>query len=104
MAIVAAVVTTATTASAAATAGSFGELDADAFAVEAFAVEILNGVFGVANILEFDETEASLEDDVAQTSVPVEKTLQVGLAGAGRQTADEKASSHSYFVLFYAKF
>jgi len=102
MTIVAAVVTSAVvataTASAASAAGSFGEFDADAFSVEAFAVEILNGVFGVANVLEFDEAEASLEDDVAQTSVPFEKSLQVGLAGARRQAANEKPSSHLDFV------
>jgi len=86
MTIVAAVETAASASAtaAAAAAGTFGELDAHAFAVEAFAVEILDGVFGVADVIELDEAEPSLEDDVAQTPVTFEESLQILFASARR--------------------
>ena len=87
----------------AAAAGTFGELDAHAFAVEAFAVEILDGVFGVADVIELDEAEPSLEDDVAQTTVTFEESLQILLASARRKTTDEKSSSHCVILLTMVK-
>jgi len=94
VAVVAATAASSSAAAATAAARPFGELDAHAFAVEAFAVEFLNGVFGVANIFEFDEAEASLEDDVAKSPVPIEEPFQVGLASARREPSDENSSSH----------
>ena len=99
MAVVATFSAAATTAAAAAAvaavaAWTFGELDPNAFAVETLSVEVLDGVFGVANVLEFHEAKTSLKDDVAEAPVSLEETLQVRLASTGRQSSDEQTCAH----------
>lgn len=74
IAIAAAATAVAASATAAA-AGALGEFDSYALAVETLAVEVLDGVLGVAEILELDEAETSLEDDVAQLPVTLEETF-----------------------------
>lgn len=90
IAIAAAATAVAASATAAA-AGALGEFDS-----YALAVEVLDGVLGVAEILELDEAETSLEDDVAQLPVTLEETFQVGLASALRKSPNEKTSAHGW--------
>lgn len=86
----------AATSATAAAAGPLGEFDSYALAVETLAVEVLDRVLGVAEILELDKAETSLEDDVAQAPVTLEETFQVGLASALRESPNEKTSAHDW--------
>ena len=62
VAIVAAIVAAAAATVAAAAARTLGEFDSDALAVETFPVEVFDGVFGVAEVVELDEAETVLND------------------------------------------
>jgi len=94
VAIVAAIVAAAAATVAAAAARTLGEFDSDALAVETFPVEVFDGVFGVAEVVELDEAETSLQDDVADTPVAFEETLQIRFSRTRGKSADEKTSPH----------
>jgi len=91
VAIVTAIVAAAaaTVAAAAAAARTLGEFDSDALAVETFPVEVFDGVFGVAEVVELDEAETSLQDDVADAPVAIEETLQIRFSRTSGKSADE---------------
>jgi len=95
-AIVAAAAATAIVPATAAAARTLGEFDSDALPVETFPVEVFDGVFGVAEIVELDKAETSLEDDVADFPIAFEESLQILFSRTRGKSADEKASPHFY--------
>jgi len=94
-----AVASAATASSTAVAAGTFCKLDAHAFTIQTLAVQVLDCVLGIADVLKLDKSETPLEDDIAKASVTIEESFQIRLASAGRQSADEQTSAHCYCCL-----
>jgi len=82
-----------------ATARPAGVLNGNPFSEELSAVEVVDGIVGVAVVVKFAKSVfAVLDEDVVDTSVLVEEPLDVPLPGVVRQVAQEHARGIAVFV------
>jgi len=92
---VAVAISAAIAAAAASASRAPGVFDHDPVTVEAAAVELINGVFGVARIVKLNEAVALFDHNVANSAVTFEEPLQVSLPQMGiPQTANKNSGAH----------
>ena len=54
---------------------------------ELLAVEVIDGIFGISRIAEFDKAESVLEGDLTESAVALEEGFDITVGGISGETA-----------------